>query len=285
MIKKILAFTLFIAFIFVLSLSLFGCGNNTDTSLESDASKIDVNVDILRIGKADCIIVNTGSKILMIDTGEVESVPYINSFMEEKGYNKIDTLVITHFDKDHLGGALEIIPKYHVSNVIQSSFSEKTVLYENYLFVLESEGVTPLKLNENYTLNLNGCQIEIDVPKSQKYKKNQDNNSSLVVSVDCGERKFLFTGDAMELRLSELIDERIGEYDFIKLPHHGNYLENYREFLESTKPSYAAITCSNKNPPDDKTLALLEEYGVEAFETRNGNIHIHTDGKTIEISY
>ena len=279
---------LFVPLVFFLIAFLFGCGKSIiDDSTEKDTGaitpKINASVDILKVGKADCIVISTGTKIVMIDTGEEENVPYINSFMEKKGYERIDALIISHYDKDHLGGALQIIPKYNVSTVIESALTTKSDLYERYQGVLESCGVSPLKLKENYTLELDECKIEIDVPSPKKYSQNHDNNSSLVVSLSCGERKLLFLGDALELRLDELIKKDIGKYDFIKLPHHGTYIENYMEFLNMTSPTYAAITCSNKNPPSDETLALLLGLGVEVFETRNGDVHIYTNGKILTV--
>lgn len=280
---------LFVSLVFFLIAFLFGCGksiidDSTEKDTGADTPKINVSVDILKVGKADCIVINTGTKIVMIDTGEEENVPYINSFMEKKGYKKIDVLIISHYDKDHLGGALQIIPKYNVSTVIESALTTKSDLYKRYQGVLESCGVSPLKLKENHTLELDECKIEIDVPPHKKYSENHDNNSSLVVSLICNERKLLFCGDAMELRLDELIEKGIGKYDFIKLPHHGTYIENYMEFLNMTSPTYAAITCSNKNPPSDETLALLLGLGVKVFETRNGDVHIFTNGKALTVS-
>lgn len=279
MLKKIACACSFVLVVFFTLGTFCACKNNTDTEVV-----INVNIDVLKIGKADCIVINTGTKILMIDTGEEENLPTVHSFMQNKGYEKIDILIITHFDKDHLGGALEIIPKYQVSTVIESTFTSSTALYANYRNVLNEQGITPMKLTEDYTLEIDGCKIEIDVPKSKKYSEKHDNNSSLVVSMTCNEKKLLFCGDAMELRLEELIDKPIGVYDFIKLPYHGNYLQNYREFLDATSPSYAAITCSGKNPASGETLALLQEYNVEAFQTRYGTVHIFTDGTELTVN-
>jgi beta-lactamase superfamily II metal-dependent hydrolase len=105
-----------------------------------------------------------------------------------------------------------------------------------------------------------------------------------VVSLTCGERRFLFCGDAMELRLAELTESEIGAHDFVKLPYHGNYLENYREFLDEVKPKYGAITCSGKNPTDDRTIDLLIEYMVHAYQTKDGNINVLCDENKITIT-
>ena len=100
----------------------------------------------------------------------------------------------------------------------------------------------------------------------------------------CGEKRLLFCGDAMELRLEELIDAQIGEYDFVKLPYHGNYLENYREFFEMTLPKHCVITCSAKNPASQLTLDMCAEYGASVYQTREAEINISVSGNTINIT-
>ena len=280
-----------IAYLFLLAVLLFavlcGCdkgnGEGTPSDNPDDDTLLNVNVDILKIGKADCIIINTGSRILMIDTGEEENLDQINYFMYMNEYEKIDTLILTHYDKDHIGGAAEIIKKYQVSSVIEPSIVSINEWYIKYHNVLDEMGITPIKLSQDYRFEYDGCQIDIKAPKRNMYSEKQDNNSSLVVSMECNQKRLLFCADAMELRISELISEDLGEYDFFKLPYHGNYIENYRAFLNMVMPKYGAITCSNKNPPNDQTLSILDEYGVDTYQTRYGDIHIFTDGKTISV--
>jgi beta-lactamase superfamily II metal-dependent hydrolase len=220
----------------------------------------------------------------MIDTGEDKNVNDISDFMRDAGYDKIDTLILTHPDKDHIGGASEIISSFNVSTVIEGAYAPLTEDYTLYHMTMEDMNINPIILNGNYSFEFDGCEFLIDAPKKQKYTEKQSNNSSLVVSLTCGERRFLFCGDAMELRLAELTESEIGAHDFVKLPYHGNYLENYREFLDEVKPKYGAITCSGKNPTDDRTIDLLIEYMVHAYQTKNGNINVLCDENKITIT-
>ena len=253
------------------------CGDTTDNEI------IPASIDILKIGKADCIIINTGSKIVMIDTGEEENKYEINAYMSSKGYSKIDALILTHYDKDHIGGASEIITKYNVTNVIESKFDDSTMEYIDYHNAIYSLNATPRKLTEAYTFTYDSCEFEIDIPKRNKYEAKQDNNTSLIVSMKCGENRFLFCGDAMEERLNEFIEYNQNSYDLVKLPYHGNYLENYKEFLDSAKTKYGVITNSKKNPASEETLLLLNEYQINIYQTRYGTVYITSNGKEINI--
>ncbi|MBQ7761742.1 MAG: MBL fold metallo-hydrolase [Clostridia bacterium] len=255
-------------------LFLFSCNKENTTS---------ACIDILKIGKADCIVINTGTKIVMIDTGEEENFDDISFYMSKKGYDKIDCLILTHYDKDHIGGADKVISAYQVTNVIENAQSDTSIEYMNYHNNLYSKDQTPLKLNQDYTFTYDSCEFTINVPKQNRYEIKNDNNSSLVVSMKCGDKRFLFCGDAMELRVDELIQERIGQYDFVKLPHHGSYLESYEDFLKMTKPTYSVITDSKKNPADEQTLNILSEHNVLVYETRYGTVTITTNGTEITI--
>ena len=265
---------------------LFGCGCIGGTEQNGPPFEdiiTPVNVDILKVGKADCIVINTGTKIVMIDTAEEENLPQIHSYMQKNGYNRVDLLILTHFDKDHIGGAAQIISKYGVASVIESGFTSPSQWYLSYHDVLDTLDIEPLKLKENYSFLFDSCQFNIDVPKRDKYATKQDNNASLVVSMKIGENSFLFCGDAMELRIEELIEDSIGHYDFVKLPYHGNYLQNYSALLNIISPSYGALTCSNKNPPSEETLSILEKYNVAVYQTRYGEVNVSSDGKKITI--
>ena len=271
----------------LLCFSMLSCGDeessSTPVSFESEVTP-SCSIDILKIGKADCIVIDTGAGLVMIDAGEDNNVSSIRDFMSDKGYDRIDTLILTHPDKDHIGGASEIISAYDVTTVIEGAYAPLTEEYTRYHATMDEREITPIILNGAYSFEVGGCLFEIDAPRNQKYAEKQSNNSSLVVSLTCGTRRFLFCGDAMEIRLSELITAELGEYDFIKLPYHGNYIENYHELLDMVKPKYGVITCSDKNPADKKTLDLLVEYMVHVYQTKNGSVSVTCIDNEISIT-
>ncbi len=242
-----------------------------------------ISIDVLDIGKADCILIETGTKTVMIDTGEEEDISDIIDYLKAKGVETIDLLILTHFDKDHIGGAAELISSYGITTVLETGFSSNRKEYEAYHKVLTEQGLSATVLTEDYRFTLDSCSFTVYVPKESSYDTKEDNNASLIVAMEYGERRFLFCGDAMELRLAEFLSDSPGEFDYVKLPYHGNYLENYADFLDTVSPEYGVITCSNKNPSDDEALRLLSEYGVKVYETKNGSVFLKTDGKTIRI--
>lgn len=260
------------------------CAALAVSALCSCSGRERVSVDILDIGKADCILIQTGTKTVMIDTGEEEDVPDILGYLNDKGVETIDMLILTHPDKDHIGGAAELISYYGITTVLETGFSSDREEYGAYHRAMAGRGLSATVLAEDYSFTLDSCSFTVYVPKRSAYDTKEDNNSSLIVAMECGEKRFLFCGDAMELRLAELLTDSPGKFDFVKLPYHGNYLDNYAEFLDEVSPEYGVITCSNKNPPDDETLSILSEYGVKVYETRNGSVSAAADGKKIRVS-
>lgn len=271
--RQISAFLICLVFLFIPA-SLCSCSS----------SEFSVSIDILDIGKADCILIETGTKTIMIDTGEMDDASDIMAHLDEKGVETIDILILTHFDKDHIGGAAELIPAYGITTVLETGFSSDREEYDAYHTVLSDLGLSATVLTEDYSFTLDSCAFTVYVPKKTSYSTKKDNNSSLIVIMEYGEKRFLFCGDAMELRLEEFLADHPGKFDFVKLPYHGNYIQNYTDFLDEISPEYGVITCSGKNPSDDETLMLLKEYGVKVYETKNGSVLLKTNGKTIHIS-
>ena len=95
----------------------------------------------------------------------------------------------------------------------------------------------------------------------------------------------LFMGDAEKQRTREWLDQgSIQQYDFVKVPHHGVYNTSMVDLFEKTKPKFAAICTSEKNPADTNTLNLLKSHNTVVFETKDGDIRLLSDGKKLRIS-
>jgi len=236
-----------------------------------------VSIDILDVGKADCIVIRSYDKTVMIDTGEKENLPQIKSYLKANRINAIDTLILSHFDKDHIGCAEEMILDYNVQNLLISSFSSDREEFGAFLSAAKTKNIDPKIITEDYNFRTGECTFTVFPPMKSSYDHKEDNNASLIVEMEFGENRLLFCGDAMEERIEEFLSENHGSYSFVKLPYHGRFLDNYDEFLIATKPKYSAMTCSKKNPPDQKTLSALDKQKVKNFNTENGTIHLTLD--------
>lgn len=105
--------------------------------------------------------------------------------------SRLDALIVTHFDKDHVGGADKILAGMEVARVFEPAYEKDAKQYRQYREALEAAGIVPETLEENVRLTLDGCVYQIDVANQADYKDDQSNNFSLVVRVDHGEVRFL----------------------------------------------------------------------------------------------
>ena len=240
-------------------------------------------VSVLKVGKEDAIILQTENHSVMIDCGEADDSKEILKFLSKNGISKIDCLFITHFDKDHVGGAADILNNIETEQIITPSYDGSNDEYFNYINAVKANDITPLTLTENMTFVLDDVLFEIYPPQKSSYKES-DNDFSLAVSVKHGGNSFLFTGDAEAKRLTEILRQTNEEYSFLKVPHHGRYNKNTEKFIKRINPSYSVITCSAKNTADERTINILENVNSAVYLTENGNVKAMSDGKTIRIT-
>ena len=251
-----------------------------------------LKVTVLKVGKADAIVLQSGGKTMMIDTGESDDADKIVKFLKDEGVTSMDALIITHYDKDHIGGASQVLEQFNVARVLipDYEYTGNRPEYDAFVNSMKATSIQPEAVAEamEFTFGETSVLVEppvdYDVDVIAEAVEDFDNTMSLFATVTCGEKKFLFTGDADRRRINEWLQHTsVGDVDFLKVPHHGLFNASMEALLDATKPEYAAITCSKKNPADDSTIDLLVKKGVNVFQTRDGRITAVTDGKKIKV--
>ena len=243
-----------------------------------------LEVIFLDVGKADAIVILTDNSTVLIDAGTDKMGKRIVSFFEKKGIERVDVMIITHFDKDHVGGADIVLEALPVGVIIEPAYEKDSKQYREYVDAIEQTQVRVENLGENMSFELDGVGYAIDVANDNYYGKDEENDFSLVTSLSFGSMRFLFAGDAENPRLAELIDEGDLSHDVLKVPHHGRAEKLSAAFFREVSPRYAVITSDEKNPEDEEVVALLRQLYAEVLLTREGDISIRTDGENITFS-
>lgn len=247
---------------------------NIVTTKEDSLDDIQMNdgpeITVLNTGKSDCIIITTGHEVVMIDTAEQKNYEQISEFLDENGIKKIDYMVITHFDKDHVGGAGDIISNYDVGHIFEPDYTRESSHVTRYQEAISKRNTSVTVLKENVSLALDGINLELQ-PTLLNLDSSDDNNFSIIVSAKTESNNYLFMGDAEELRLHEFIQSNTEQYDIIKWPHHGRWNMLLESFLTNTQPTFVIITCSTDEPAEEATLKLLERFGIEYWLTMDGS--------------
>lgn len=244
-----------------------------------NAEKLELAV--LKIGKADSIVITVGNKTILVDSGEDEDGEEILQYLKDSNIEQIDYMIITHFDKDHVGGADILLNHIKVTQVITPNYESDSTQYQEFAAALAANQLTPITLTDEFSLEAGDADFTIYPPQQTSYKG--DNDYSLIVSVEHGTNSFLLAGDAEEIRLQELIEQGNLAHTFLKVPHHGRYNSNSTEFFTLVKPKYAVITSSDKNPEEEEVVDALTRLGSTVYTTRQGNIYVASDGGKLEI--
>ena len=265
---------LFLSLLLVFAAVLCGCQTqNTDT----------LTLDFYKIGKADAIFLrgtgNDGAPLsVLIDTGEADDASEITEKLRAAGVDTLDYLILTHFDKDHIGGLPALLSEISAAHILMPDYVGSGTPYEA-MTALFSDNTYPTQvLTADTQFTCGNTHFSISVPKQKTYAKKQDNNASLVITVTHGKQILYFAGDAEQLRQEELISELsaagITKTALLKVPHHGVYNDGIDAFLAACAPQNAIITCSDKNPPDPETLSCLHALDAKTFLTADGDIRV-----------
>lgn len=274
-----------IVFIFILLITFISLNNLYSNSKYSALEEGNLSITFLNAGKADAIVLHTNNSTVLIDTGLKSGGKDLVELLKNKGIDTIDYLIITHFDKDHVGGAARIIKRLKVSNIITSNYFKDSDDVEDYLNACNNAGITPKILEDEISFTLDNVTYKIYPHIAKDYPEKKSNNSSLIISVEHGENRMLFTGDANNLRIEEFITKQESnfKYQLLKVPYHGRYIECLSEFFNIIKPEYAVITSSEEDKEDKKTVELLKEINSNILLTREGTIVVKSDGKKLNI--
>lgn len=242
-----------------------------------------VKVTFFDVGKGDAIFIQTAGHSVLIDSGYDDTSELILDYMEEQNLFALDYLVLTHFDKDHVGGADHIIENVEVKAIFQPDYESDSGQYQEYTEAMEKEKLSPVAVTQAIQLSLDGVDFRFDPPRQKSYE--EENDFSLVVSMTCGKVRFLFAGDCERERLEELLEQKEFplSHDVLKVPHHGRKEKNSEDFLQCVRPASAVITHSEEEMGDGKVCRILEEMNTEIYFTGNGTVTCLCDGEKVEM--
>ena len=237
-----------------------------------------------KLGAADCAIFMTEDHTVVIDTGEAEDAGTILDVLSDYRRDSIDLLLISHYDKDHVGGAAELIDSLTVHRVIGSTCPKDSEAYDSYQEALSQAGLAEEIPTQSETITLSKeFTLTVCPPEQAEYPEDESNNASAAVAVQYGDTRMLFTGDAMEERTREILSEFSGTFDLIKLPHHGRETDTAAALSDAfgTDATAYVVTSSKKEPEHKK---LQNAVSGTLYRTRDGAVTAFSDGTSVKIT-
>lgn len=227
-------------------------------------------VVMFEVGEADCHLIKYpyNKNTILIDTGKNEYkiknevIPYLKSI----GIKKIDYLIITHGDEDHIGGSITLINNFQVKNVIlnKGTFTD-----------LEKELIKNLnKKKIPYQININKINLSnhtIYLLNNTKY--NNENDNSIITYFTYQKYKFLYMGDASITTEDNLLENyNLNNISILKVGHHGSNTSSSKDFISQINPSISLISVGKNNiyhHPNKEVINNLSKSRIYRTDINN----------------
>ncbi|NLA32771.1 MAG: ComEC/Rec2 family competence protein, partial [Mollicutes bacterium] len=229
-------------------------------------------VYFLDVNQGDAILIRSpyNQENIMIDVGgklkfkiddwakrknEFNISDNIITFFKSLGIIKIDCLVGTHGDEDHLGEAINLVNNFKVEKVIFNC-SEFNELEQDLIKVLDKKEIPYYS-----------CIKELNIDDNKLYFLNNkdygnENDNSSVIYTELNNHKFLFMGDAGIAVEEDLIEKyNLENIDVLKVGHHGSKTSSSKEFVKEINPKYSVISAGKNNRYGHPNKEVLENLG------------------------
>ncbi|MBU3142571.1 MBL fold metallo-hydrolase [Clostridium sp. CF012] len=243
-----------------------------------------LKVHFINVGQADSILIEQGSKFMLIDAGNNGDGKLVKNYLLQQGVKSLDYVIGTHPHEDHIGGLDYVINDFKIDKIYLPKATSTTKAFGDVIVAIKNKGLKVAVPKPGETFNLGSAKLTILAPNNSKYK--DLNNFSVVVKLEFGSNSFLLTGDAEDISESEILAKGFNvKSDLLKVGHHGSHSSSKSEFLAKVNPKYAVISCEKGNDyghPHKETMDKLKKKNITVYRTDElGTIIATSNGKTI----
>ncbi len=228
----------------------------------------------LAVGQGDCIVWQDRGATVLIDTGPKARSGFdagariVIPKLRQMGVNRVDMIIITHPDADHIGGLRSMLKRYPEAQVMVSAefkMDEEMQWWLRDAELAESEVVWT---SGRYRIKLPTSIVEVVAPKMNP--DSNDNEGSLFARIECGLATAVLTGDAGTWTEDSLQRSLNWRAQVLKIGHHGSRTSTSESFVKSLQCAWGVISCGRDNRfdhPHKSVLSTLERQGISVLRT------------------
>ena len=257
------------------------------------------SINMLDIGQGDCFVVNDGNNDIYISDCGSTTVQNVGKtrllpFLKSKGWGKVDTIFISHMDKDHVNGVNDLLKCAEITIgriIISASYKSDKLNCAELEELKELAKMRDIKLfymKKGDEIVGKDISFRCIYPTGEEDIKDQ-NEASIVMRMDYKGLSMLFTGDiagSTEEKIIEGSDRDTLDCDILKVCHHGSKNSSTDDFLKKVNPKLYLISCGLMNryghPHRDALSRMTEEGGRILRTDHMGGTQIKlADGKLI----
>lgn len=254
------------------------------------------SVHVIHVGQgSSTLLVGPSGETMLIDTGDYsDEGEYVLSYLQRLGIERIDYLITTHADADHIGGHAAVIEYYEtkangIGAIYDPGIAAGTQTYEEYLDAVERYNLSLYETHAGDTIPFSKENLNVQVlgPPDPYLDDRDPNENSLALRITFGQTSFLFPGDVEHSGEQYLIDRYGKALDstVLTVPHHGSNSSSSAAFLDTVSPSVASISSAYDSPyghPHEGTLQRLAERSIPTYWTAtHGTTVFVSNGETV----
>lgn len=258
----------------------------TNRDSVSDVKDDILEVHYIDVGQGDCTLIKCGDKSMLIDAGDNDKGTLIQNYLQKQGISRLDYVIATHPDSDHIGSMDVILYKFPCDTVIMTDVKRDTRTYRDVIKVIEDKQYKVTRPQVGDVYKLGDAEFTIIAPVDEY---SEVNNTSIGIRLSYGNNSFVFTGDAEAKAENDILAvNQMLDCDVYKVAHHGSKDSTSKEFLNAMSPAYAVISCGADNSyghPHSRVLKELSYRGIEVYRTdEDGTVIAVSDGSSIQWS-
>ena len=264
---------------------LAGCTEALKTEKVPVTAGQEMRVHFLDVGQGDSIFIESANgKTMLVDGGVKGAGKQVVSYLKELGVNKLDIVVATHPDADHIGGLIPVLQSIDIGQFYDSGKVHTSQTFEEMLTLIDTKNIP-------YHVPTTGENIAFDddliVKVLNANEHATDNNdASIVLKIVYGNVSFLLTGDAGIALEKDMLQNDI-QATVLKAGHHGSNTSSSEKFIQAVQPEVTVLSYGEGNKyghPHAEVVERLQAVGSKIYATAEaGTVIVSTDGVNYDV--
>jgi len=271
---------------------LSGCTQYEEQNEKVETSQVSMEqgkkmkVHFLDVGQGDSILIQSpNGKNLLVDGSTRSAGKDVIAYLRTHRVEKLDYVVATHPDADHIGGLLSVLNSISIKNFVDSGKVHTSQTYEKMLQLILDKNIPFTVPEVGDTIPLDD---ELDITVLNVGEDSDDNNeASIVLKIEYGEVSFLLMGDADTYVEKDILERANVEATVLKAGHHGSDTSSSEKFIQAVKPEVTILSYGKDNSyghPHADVKSRLERLSSQTYGTAEvGNIVVETDGEDYNV--
>lgn len=265
---------------------LAGCTETLNTKKVAVTAGHEMRVHFIDVGQGDSIYLESpNGKTMLVDGGGKGAGQKVVSYLKELGVNKLDIVVATHPDADHIGGLIPVLNSIDIGQFYDSGKVHTSQTFEEMLTLIDTKNIP-------YNVPKTGDSIafddDINVKVLNANEHATDNNdASIVLKVTYGNVSFLLTADAGIALEKEMMQNDV-KATILKAGHHGSNTSSSAEFIQKVHPEVTILSYGEGNKyghPHAEVVERLQALGSKIYATAEaGTVIVSTDGVNYDVN-